>query len=317
MEDFMVTENMADNSLVALSNSLAEAVETAGNHIVAVSARRRSAASGIVWREGVVVTADHVIERDDKISVSFGDGAKAEATLAGRDPTTDLAILTVKTNETQPATSPESKDLKVGHLVVAVARPGENGLSVSFGSISGLGGQWRTWSGGKIDQLIRPDVTFYPGFSGGALVDMTGRIVGVNTSGLSRSMPLTIPSSTVNRVVETLLKSGRISRGYLGVKMQSVTLSEGQTRALGLPDGKGLLVVSLEPAGPAATAGVLVGDILIAIEGKPVTESDSVQAVLDPETVGKPVTLRIVRGGSEANVRVTVGERPHRGGSNG
>lgn len=313
----MVSERNTDNTLVALSNSLADAVETAGRHIVAVSARRRSAASGVLWRDGVIVTADHVIERDDNITVQFSDGTKASATLAGRDPTTDLAILSVKTDNSASAANPGPANLKVGNLVVAVARPGENGLSVSFGSISGLSGEWRTWSGGRIDQLVRPDVTFYPGFSGGALVEMTGQIVGINTSGLSRSMPLTIPASTVNRVVDALLKSGRISRGYLGVKMQSVTLPESQAKAFGLDGGRGLLIVSLEPTGPAATAGVLVGDILIGIEGKPVTESDSVQAVLDPETVGKPVTLRVIRGGADANVKVTVGERPQRGGSNG
>ena len=237
--------------------------------------------------------------------------------MAGRDPTTDLAILSVKSDAGRRAADPASGDVKVGHLVVAVGRPSENGVSVSFGSVSALSGEWRTWSGGKIDRLVRPDVTFYPGFSGGALADMSGQIVGINTSGLSRSMPLTIPTSTVNRVVDALLKSGRIARGYLGVKMQSVSLPDSQSKALGLESGRGLLIVSLEPEGPAAVAGVLVGDIVIGVEGKPVTESDSVQRVLDPETVGKPVTLRVIRGGVDTNVRVTVGERPQRGGSNG
>jgi S1-C subfamily serine protease len=118
-------------------------------------------------------------------------------------------------------------------------------------------------------------------------------------------------------VVDALVKSGRISRGYLGVKMQSVRLPESQAQSLGLDSGRGLLIVSLEPSGPAATAGVLVGDIVVGIEGKSVTESDSVQAVLDPETVGKPVTLRVIRGGVDTNVNVTVGERPQRGDSNG
>ena len=146
---------------------------------------------------------------------------------------------------------------------------------------------------------------------------MAGRIVGINTSGLSRSAPLTLPAFTVNRVVDALVKSGRITRGYLGVKMQSVRLSETQTESLKLGSDRGLLVVSLETGGPAATAGILVGDILIGIEDKPVTESNSVQALLDPETVGKPVTLRVVRGGVDTNVEVVVGQRPQREGSNG
>src|SRR5450759_4189952 len=194
-----MTESVdAGSALLALSNDLAGAVETVGGALVAVHARRHTPSTGIHWRSGAIVTADHTIERDEGISVTLPDGKKVEATVAGRDGGTDLAVLKIEASSLALATVGNDGDLKVGHIALAVARPGDDGLSASWGTISGLGGPWRTWSGGQIDRLIRPDLTLYPGFSGGPLVDGRGHIVGVNTSGLSRSMTLTIPASTVN-----------------------------------------------------------------------------------------------------------------------
>ena len=299
--------------LLSLSNDLAGAVERAGRATVAVNARQRVPSSGVHWRQGIVVTADHTIERDEDITVTLPDGRTVPATLAGRDPGTDLAVLKVQGAEWPAAEIGDAAALKVGHVVLAVARPGERGLSASVGVVSYLGEAWRTRRGGQIDRFVRPDLTLYPGFSGGPLVDVQGRVLGVNTSGLSRGGALAIPASTVNRVADQLVATGRIARGYLGVGMQPVTVPDALKSKLGLATSGGLVVVSVQPGGPAEQAGALIGDILVALDGKPVADTDDVQALLDPERVGKSIAATVIRGGEVAALTVTVGERPQRG----
>ena len=298
--------------LLGLSNDLAGAVERAGRAVVAVNARHRVASSGVQWRQGIVVTADHTIERDEDITVTLPDGRTAPATLAGRDPGTDLAVLKVQGVEWPVAEIGDAAALKVGHVVLAVARPGEHGLSASVGVISALGDSWRTWRGGQIDRFVRPDLTLYPGFSGGPLADAQGRVVGINTSGLSRGGGLAIPASTVNRVADQLVATGRIARGYLGIGMQPVTVPDALKSKLSLPTGGGLVIVSVQPGGPAEQAGVLIGDILVALDGKSIADTDDVQALLDPGRVGKSIAATVIRGGEIAGLTLTVGERPQR-----
>lgn len=295
-------------ALEALSESLVEAVESTGRSIVAVHGRHRVPSSGIVWQDGVVVTADHTLDRDENIAVTLPTGESVDATLAGRDSTTDLAALKITGGTpASKATGP-----KVGEIVLALGRPGKTGLSASLGVVSAVGEGWRTWSGGQIDAFVRPDLTLYPGFSGGPLVNAQGQVVGLNTSGLARSMPLTIPASTIDRVVAQLLTKGRIARGFLGVAMQPVRLPE-QIKGSVSGQETGLLIVSVEPNGPAAKSGLLVGDILVSLAGSPVGDPRDVQAQLGPETVGKAIEARIVRGGEPQTVNVTVGERPRGG----
>jgi S1-C subfamily serine protease len=308
----VVTDFQA-GALLGLSNDLANAVETAGVAIVTVHGRNRAPSSGVHWTSGVIVTADHTLERDDGITVGLPDGRTVQATVAGRDPSTDLAVLNVDVGDLPAASIGNSKDLKVGHMVLAIGRPGEHGLAASWGAISALGSAWRTWAGGSVDQLIRPDVTLYPGFSGGPLVDARGQVVGINTSGLSRSLTLALPTSTVQRVVDALLNDGHIARGYLGVAMQPVQLPASLREPLGLSKETGLIVVHVEPDGPAEAAGAFVGDILVAIEGAPIADTDDVQRHLDPETIGKSIAVQVVRGGALATLSVTVGSRPQRG----
>lgn len=309
----VMSSSESTSTLLGLSNNLADAVETAGRSVVAVHARRHTPASGVQWQPGVIVAADHTIEREENIKVTLPDGRTVGATLAARDAGTDLAILRIEGESLPNAQVGDSNELRIGHLVLAVARPGEHGLSASWGAISALGGPWRTWSGGQVDRMVRPDLTLYPGFSGGPLVDADGHVVGINTSGLSRNMTLTIPASTVNRVVEQLLSRGRISRGYLGIAMQSVRLSDQTVSSLGLSSTKALVVVSVENNGPAEKAGVLIGDVVLAINGTTVTDTDGVQNVLDPERIGQNVTARVLRGGTPTDLTLTVGERPWKG----
>lgn len=300
-------------ALLGFSNSLADAVERVGQSVVAVNGRRRTPSSGIHWRQGVIVTADHTIEGEGDIPVTLPDGTTVNATRAGSDSSTDIAVLRIENANLPVADIGDSGTLKVGQVGLAVARPGDAGLSATMGAISALGGAWRTWSGGQIDAFIRPDLTLYPGFSGGPLVSGEGKVVGLNTSGLSRSMPLAIPTNTVNRVVEQLLSKGRVARGYLGVGLQPVRLPESLVQSANLSGDVGLIVVSIESGSPAEQAGLFVGDVLVSLNGQRVKDPRDVQSALGGDSVGKSVEAQVLRGGQTQQVSVTVGERPQKG----
>jgi S1-C subfamily serine protease len=297
------------STLLALSQNLADAVEKAGRAVVAVNARHRIASSGVHWRSGVIVTADHTVRRDEEITVTLPDNRKVAAKLVGRDSSTDLAVLKLQDVDIPTAEIGNTELLKVGHMVLAVARPGESGLSASWGVVSAKGGVGRNWCGGQIDSFLRLDLSLYPGFSGGALVDASGTVVGINTSG-PRNMVLAIPVDVVNRVIETLLEKGRIARGYLGLGMQPVVFPDTLKKVLNLSSAGGVIVVNVEPNGPADRAGVLIGDVLLEFDDTPVSDTAEVQAVLSPESVGKTFRVQMIRGGARVEVAIAVSERP-------
>ena len=298
--------------LTALSNDLAAAVETVGRSVVAIHARRRIPASGVVWQPGVVVAAHHTIQRDEEITVTLHDGSTAPATLAGRDPSTDLAVLRLGDglSASAPPASPAPEAPRVGQLVLALGRPGTS-VTASLGIVSVVGGEWRTWQGGTIDRFVRLDVSVYDGFSGGPLIDAAGRVVGVNTSGLARATALTIPAGTVSRITGQLLSRGHIARGWLGIATQPVRLPPPLQRSLGVEADAGLVVVNVEPDSPADRGGVLIGDILLALDDRMVSDPGDVLAALGGDRIGKPIALRVGRGGRAERLSVTVGERPH------
>jgi S1-C subfamily serine protease len=288
-------------SLQSYSDALAGAVAASGRAVAAIHARQRIPSSGVHWRAGVIVTADHTLKREDEITVTLPDGRDVSAELAGRDPGTDLAVLRVVGDVATTAYFADPGALQPGNLVFAIGRRGQNGLSASMGVISAVSGAWRTWRGGQVDQFVRADVTLYPGMSGGPLVDTQGAVLGINTSALTRGVGVTIPVATVNRVCDELLKSGKIVRGYLGVGLHQVELP-------GV--GAGLIVLSVEPNGAAAKAGVFVGDVLLTIGGTKVRDTDDVQAHLSGgESVGKPLAVTLVRGGAQVELQVVPGER--------
>jgi S1-C subfamily serine protease len=259
-----------------------------------------------------VVAASHTIARADEITVTLASGQSATATLAGRDPSTDLAVLRLD-DATAPAVERGNEaDLQVGRLVLALGRPGPH-LTASLGIVSAVSGEWRTWQGGKIDRFVRLDLSIYDGFSGGALVEAGGRVLGINTSGLARAMALAIPTSTIDRIAGQILSSGRVSRGFLGLAVQPVHLPDSLRQQLGLSTRGGLVVVNLEAGGPADQAGLFLGDIIVAIEGDEVSDPADLLAALGHERVGKPAAVQIVRAGGTKTVTVTVGERPARG----
>lgn len=294
------------NALHNLSNGLAAAVETSGKSVVRVDARPRLPASGTVWADGVVVTAHHVVEVEDDITLGLPDGQTVAATLVGRDPTTDLAVLrTEATGLVAPAFA-DPADVCVGHLVLALGRP-DDGIMASMGSIYGMSGEWRTPAGGQVDRFVQTDVTMYPGFSGGPLVDVAGRLIGINTSGLLRRMDAVVPVPTVRRVVEMLLAHGRVRRGYLGIGAQPVRLPAALAQSLGQEIG--LLIISVEADSPADRNGLLLGDVIVGIGGQTIHEMDDLLNALSGDRIGTPVAVRLVRGGVVKEIPVVVGER--------
>jgi len=296
------------SALLALSNNLADVVEQAGRSVVIVNGRSRMSSSGVHWRQGIIVTADETIKRSEDITITLPDGRTLPATLVGRDPSTDIAILKLQDIELPVAEIGEASLLKVGHMVLAVGRSSESGLSASMGVVSALGGSWRSSYGGLIDQFVRLDLNLYPSIEGGPLVEATGRVVGITVSGPRRTV-LSIPASTINRVVDQLLSKGHIARGYLGLGMQPVRLPETLKNALNLSSVGGVIVVNVESDGPADKSGMLIGDVLVAIDGTPVSDTGDIQAMLGSHSVGKILNVQIVRGGTLVDVALTVGER--------
>jgi S1-C subfamily serine protease len=294
------------NTLREFSNDLSAAVEKGGASTILVDARKRYPASGIAYAEDLVLTADHVVTKED-IKVGLPDGKTLSATVAGRDPGSDLALLKLAEKALSPAKT--SDDVKVGQLVLALGRPSNAGMQASWGIVTAISGPTRTFRGGMLDEYLQTETTPYPGFSGGPLVNTEGEVLGLNTSGLTRGSSLTIPVKVAWRIAEALAKHGSVKRGYLGVRTQPVEIPEAARQALQREQGHGLLVLWLEEAGPAEKGGLLVGDILVAISGQPVGDPDDLFAALNSETVGKAIAVEVLRGGRPESVNVTVGER--------
>ncbi|MDQ2908157.1 MAG: S1C family serine protease [Candidatus Eremiobacteraeota bacterium] len=293
-----------------LSAQLTEAVATAGASIVYVDAHPRRDASGIAWDEHHLVTVDHALEREDDIELRTAGGATVSANLVGRDPSTDIAVLQTATTLT-PARRADPHRFAVGNLVLAVGRDEDGEPGASFGIISSLDGPWRTWRGGNVDRFIRPDVNVYRGLSGGALVDATGDLIGMNTWGLSRRTALTLPTTTLERIVRELTTAGRVRRGYLGVALQTVRVPESLRAARSLTQRQAALVVDVAVGGPAEGAGILLGDVVLALGDVTVEDGDDLQRALSGIDIGSHQIVRVLRGGGETReVHVTVGERP-------
>ncbi|HZD56440.1 MAG TPA: trypsin-like peptidase domain-containing protein [Anaerolineales bacterium] len=302
------SQSPTDNLLTQLSDAMAAAVARAGSGTVLVDGRRRMPASGIAYASGQILTANHVVERDEDISVTLPDGTQVPASVAGRDSGSDLALLQIKGAKAAVIESAPD-EARVGQLVLALGRPSPEGIQASLGVISAVGGPVRTGRGGLLERYLRTDAIPYPGFSGGPLVDTAGRVVGLNTSGLARGASLVIPIRLAAQIAETLAKHGHIRRGFLGVRTQPVEIPSAQQSALKREQETGLLLVGVEKGSPADQGGLIVGDIIVALAGKPVADPDELLANLVGDIVGKAAPVEVLRGGQPHTLQVTIGER--------
>ena len=296
---------MTTQSLITVSNQLADVVEAVAPSVVQVQGRRRPA-SGLVYSDGVVLTTVRVLGREDGLHVRRHDGRSLDAELAGWDPTTNLAVLRVAGLETAPV-SPASSAARVGQLAVAIARSWSNAVTASAGIVSVIGGPLPTGRRRAIDQVIRTTAPMHDGFSGGAFIDPSGGLLGVATAAAIRGLGVVIPASIAWKTAATVLEHGRLKRGYLGIAGQPVTIPEGQRSDEGRDQA--LLVVGITKGGPAANGGLLVGDLVLDLDGHAVSSPEDLLDLLLGDRVGRPATLKVLRGGTVTSLTVTIGER--------
>lgn len=296
-----------EHVLSSFSASLADLAERAGQSAVAIEARHRIGSSGFLWKESIIVTADHAIRRDEEIPVILPGGNRAAAELVGRDPGTDLAVLRVGGAALAVPPLAAAPPLRAGEIVLAVGRH-EPGILAAMGIVGTAGGPWKTWRGGHVDVLLRLDMGAYPRSSGSAVFDARGHFAGMLTAGLTRTAPVAIPPATIDRIATELLEHGRVARGYIGVGLQPIALPPAFADSLGRNQRTGVIVLSVEPSGPAESAGILLGDIIVEIGGQPIGDTDDVQTSLRG-SIGKELPFVILRGGQRAEVGVRIGER--------
>jgi len=311
---------MMENILVQLSDALATAAERGGESTVLVNARRRIPASGIVYNTDQILTANHVVEHDEDISILLPDGTESPATLIGRDPASDLALLKLEGATATPAEQAKIP-ARVGQITLALGRPSKEGIEASLGTISAIGRPFhghhghgrhgRHGGGGLLDRYLRTDCIPYPGFSGGPLVAADGTVLGLNTSGLARGAAITIPTDIAWKVAESLAKHGHIRQGYLGIRSQTVEIPTAMQNVLKPEQNAetGLLVIGIEDESPAAKDGLMVGDILVGMNGSPIRHHDDLFAQLSGETIGQSMPIDVLRGGQPQTIQVVIGER--------
>jgi S1-C subfamily serine protease len=297
--------------LIALSNALAQATDRAAASTVAVHTEARGSSSGVVWRPGVIVTAEHALRRDEEIQITLADGRVVAATLAGRDASTDLAVLKCAEAASAIAETSDVSAIEPGSLALVVGRTRASGPVAALGAVSLVVAERRAWTGTALAPYIRLDIGVQPTAVGGAVIDPSGRIIGIATPRFARFGAIAVPAPTVNRVVDTLLQKGRIPRGYLGVGLQPVRLPDAIRKTLKRDDKTAAIVLEVEPEGPAYKAGVVIGDIFVALAGQPVTRLEDVHGQLGAESIGKSLPLKFVRGGALQEAHIVVGERAH------
>lgn len=293
--------SLSTSALAALSNDIAGTIERVAPGVVAVEARHRIGSTGFYVRPNLILTADHALESDD-IEVVHEGGTTERATIVGRDASTDLALLRTETAG-MPLPFADGAALRVGAIAFAVARDDDGDVAATMGVVSAVGAAWRTWHGGDIDRYVRPDLSLYPRFAGSPLIDGNGAVIGMNTPALSRRQDVTVPATTIARVVETLVTRGHIAQGYLGVALQQVQLPEN------LGGGSAAVAVGVEARSPADRAGLIVGDILTGTSGERIDIED-LHATIARTAPGTTLALDVLRGGVLQGVAVTIGERP-------
>jgi S1-C subfamily serine protease len=283
-----------------LSEQLADAVATAEKSIVTIFGERSHGASGLAWSKDVVVTAAHALEREDGIEVGVGD-ERVKATLLGADAASDLAVLRVEATLAPPATADPSA-LRLGELALALSRSAR-GLKVRLGVVSRLGGEWRLPGGQRVERFVESDIAPAPGHSGSVLVDAGGALIGVNAAGFSRGSLVALPASTVGTVVDAIVQHGRVRRARLGVGLERVALPRALAERRG--QRRGLLVTSVLEGSPAERGGVVLGDLILGVAGRPTERVDDLMSALGEGAIGVPLAVDLVRAGSESKLTLS------------
>lgn len=299
--------------LIELSNTLVQLTERAALSAVAVHTEARGSSSGVVWRPGVIVTAEHALRRDEEIQITLPDGRVVPAVLGGRDSRTDLAVLKCAEAAVAFPKFGDPVSLKPGSMTLAVGRTRASGPVAAFGVVSLVAPERRTWAGATLAPYIRLDIGLQPTAVGGVIIDAHGHAIGMATTKFARFGTVAIPAQTVNAVVDTLLEKGRIPHGYLGVGLQAVRLPEMLRQSLQRNEKTAAIVLDVEPNGPAHKAGIVIGDILISLGGQQVTQLEDIQSQLHGEAIGKPVAVKFIRGGAIQEVSILIGEHLHGG----
>ncbi len=296
------------SSFAELSSQLANVVEQAAPFVVSVAAHPRHAASGIYWQPGIVVTVEHALRQADAADVLLADGRTVTAKVAGRDATLGIAVLRVE-DASGAGVVTTAAPARAGNLTVTVGRSRQGNVTASMGIVSSVAKAFRTWQGGVVDPLVQLDYALYPSANGGAVVDASGMVVGLGTSGFTRYGASAIPAAVIERVVATVLAKGFVPRAFLGIGLRPVLLPKAMAEQVpGTPESA-LLLLSVEPGSAAAEAGLQVGDILCELDGQTTREPEDVQNKLTPERIGAPLAAVVLRGGQRLDVVLTVGEK--------
>lgn len=295
--------------LETLSNAFSEIITQTSAAVVAVKGTR-SASTGIHWRRGLIVTSCEALRPGDSFGLGLPNGQTTVSELLGSDPSTDVAVLSLPEGADLPvATIGDDQSLALGQLVATVGRSPRRGEFARFGMVSQLGGPWQSQQGGQLNQYIEVNLgRLHPGSAGCPLINARGEVVGFNTFG-PRHRILTIPATTVNQVVQQLQQRGKIARGYLGLGMQTVPLPESAQQQHNLSNQTGVIVMSVAADSAADQAGVLLGDVIVAINDDPTESVQQVQTYLGPQSVGQALTFKVLRGDRLHELTVTVGER--------
>lgn len=294
------------NFVSALSNQMADAVEAIGTSLVLVNGRQGRPASGVVYAQDLVLTADHVLEREDDLTIETHDKRTLPAQFVGRDLSSDLAVLRVANLGLKAAVT-ATETARVGQLVLAVGRSANDGVMASVGIVSAVGGPLRIARGTTLQRYIRTDAIPYPGFSGGPLINTQGAVLGITTTGLVNSAAFAIPADIAWSIAETLARQGSIKRGYLGISSQLVNIPPAQRG--GRTQENGLLIVKVDENSPAHKGGILLGDILVSLDGHALNDAEDLQTVLTSDRVGKTIPVEVIRGGTLQTLQVTIGQR--------
>ena len=291
-----------------LSSSFADTIASLENSIVAIESGGRSTSSGVVWRPGVIVTTHHGLRLRENIKIILA-GESLNARRIGSDATTDLAVLGIDSDKLTPGPSANDLIIRTGEVVLSIGRSRLGDISASCGIIARTGSAWRTWRGGAIDRLIRPDIRLYVGQSGSALINEQRQVLGINSPALARQAVITIPAQTIRRVVDAILELGHVPRPFLGFAMQPIAIPEPAQELF--PDGadETLLVTHVEPKAPAAQAGVMVGDVIVSFNGDPVQGVREILHLIRASRIGGTISLAVLRGGAKLDLTVSVADR--------